>query len=485
MSITDPGERSSTEVTNHQLTARLDRLNNWPLPYLHLGIIGIGFLFTFFDIFDINVSFIQTCSVLKPGCTPETALSSLPLPVLLNLAGYVVGTLILSPISDRIGRRNMLFITMFITGLGSLYTAFAPDYTNFIIARIVTGIGIGADLSVVNTYIGEIAPSKYRARFTSMIFIMSALGAFFGIWLGLLLTTPAAPWPTGLPFAMAGKNFADGWRYLYGIGALLALVGLLLRTELPESPRWLVGQNRLTQADSITSKLEGYAARRAGGPLPEPDLNAPVEKPSDTRNPYSVIFTSALYRKRFFILVATWFIGYITVYSYASGFTSVLTSLHYPPPEAGVIVSVGVLGFIAGGIITSFLGDSLERKYWLPLSAILTLIGAAFVAEAGKNIDLSFVGAAIVFLGFNMWVSPTYALSAESFPSRSRTTGFGLVDGVGHIGGGIGVLLIAPFIPKLSALAALMLISGFLVVAAIIVQAAPSTRGEQLEEVSP
>lgn len=144
-----------------------------------------------------------------------------------------------------------------------------------------------------------------------------------------------------------------------------------------------------------------------------------------------------------------------------------------------------MLGFIAGGIITSFLGDSLERKYWLPISAILTLIGAAFVAEAGKNVDLSFLGAAIVFLGFNMWVSPTYALSAESFPSRSRTTGFGLVDGIGHVGGGIGVLLIAPYIPKVSALAALMLISGFLVVAAIIVQAAPATRGEQLEQVSP
>ncbi len=239
--IGDPAD----EAAARDVIARLDRLGAWPLPYGYLVIIGIGFLFTFFDIFDINVSFIQTCIALKPGCTPPTALSSLSMPVFLNVVGYVVGTLILSPVSDRIGRRNMLLVTMLITAAGSLYTALTPDYANFVVARIVTGVGIGADLAVVNTYIGEIAPSRSRARFTSIIFINSALGAFFAIWLGLLLTTGSAAWPTGLPFALASKTFSDGWRYLYGIGALLAVFGILLRFELPESPRWLVGQGRI------------------------------------------------------------------------------------------------------------------------------------------------------------------------------------------------------------------------------------------------
>ncbi|TAN31258.1 MAG: MFS transporter, partial [Actinomycetota bacterium] len=436
------------------------------------------------DIFDINVSFIQTCTVLKPGCSPETALSSLSLPVFLNVAGYVVGTLVLSPICDRIGRRNMLLVTMLITGIGSLYTALSPDYTNFIISRIITGVGIGADLAVVNTYIGEVAPSKSRARFTSMIFIMSALGAFFAIWLGLLLTTPASHWPTGLPFAMASKSFSNGWRYLYGIGALLALIGILLRFELPESPRWLVGQGKIDQANTITQRMETISERR-GGPLAIPAASVAVETKQTDRNPYAEIFKNPLYVRRFFIMVITWLIGYVTVYAFAAGFTSVLTSIHYPPPEAGVIVSVGVVGFIIGGLITSVYGDSIERKYWLPISAIITLIGGIIVAEAGKDLTMSFIGSGIVFLGFNLWVSPTYALSAESFPSRARTTGFGLVDGFGHIGGGIGILVIAPLIPKMSALGALILICAFLIVAAIIVQFAPSTRGRDLEEVSP
>ncbi|NNN18702.1 MAG: MFS transporter [Acidimicrobiaceae bacterium] len=466
------------------LLARLDRLNAWPLPYIYLIILGVGFLFTFFDIFDINVSFIQTCAALKPGCTPETALSSLSLPVFLNLAGYVVGALILTPMSDRIGRRNMLLITMVITGLGSLYTALTPDYANFIAARIVTGIGIGADMAVINTYIGETAPVKARARFTSMVFVMSAVGAFVAIWLALILTTPSSPWPTGLPFAMASKTFGNGWRYVYGIGALLAVFGVLLRIELPESPRWLIGQNKIDRARTIVERMEAVVLKRSGPLGPLPDVVPLEDKQKDT-NPYAEIFRNPRYVRRFFVLVLVWIVSYVTVYAFGAGFTSILTTIHYPPPEAGVIVAVGVIGFIIGTIITSLWGDSIERKYWLPISAAITLVGGILVAEAGTHIIMSFIGSGVVFVGFNMWVSPTYALSAESFPSRARTTGFGLVDGCGHIGGGIGLLVIAPLAPKMSSLSALLFICGFLIVGALLVQLAPATRGRDLEEVSP
>ncbi len=97
----DADARAGRRHTPASILARLDRIDTWSLPYLFIGIIGTGFLFTFYDIFDINVSFIQTCVALKPGCTPETALDALKTPVVLNLAGYVVGTLVLSPLADR------------------------------------------------------------------------------------------------------------------------------------------------------------------------------------------------------------------------------------------------------------------------------------------------------------------------------------------------------------------------------------------------
>ncbi|MDJ0355315.1 MFS transporter [Paenarthrobacter sp. PH39-S1] len=466
------------------IVARLERLDVWSLSYLFIGIIGLGFLFTFYDIFDINVSFIQTCIALRPGCTPENALDALPLPVVLNLAGYVVGTLILSPIADKIGRRNMLLITMLITGLGSLYNALAPGYVNFNVARIITGMGIGADLAIVNTYINEVAPRRARAKFTTIIFVMSSLGALLGIWLGLILTTESTAWPLGLPFAVAGPGFDNGWRWMYGLGALLAVIAVLLRFELPESPRWLVGQNRMEEADKVVRQMELRAQRH--GPLSEPVVeDAALRITPPSKVPYRDLFSSPLYRRRLLLLFLMWFIGYITVYAYASGFTSVLTSLKYPPPEAGVIAAVGTFGFVAEAVIMSFYVERLERRYWLPIAAVVTLIGAFLIALAGASIVVSFVGAILIFAGFNLWVSPTYALTAESFPTRARTTGFALVDGAGHIGGGIGVLVIAPFLPHMSILAALLLISVFLVIAAILVQFTPHTRNRPLDQISP
>jgi putative MFS transporter len=469
------------------IAARVERIDVWSLSYLFIGIIGTGFLFTFYDIFDINVSFVQTCVQIKTGCTPENALDGLTVPVVLNLAGYVIGTLILSPIADTIGRRNMLLITMLLTGAGSLYNAVAPGYTNFVIARVITGIGIGADLAIVNTYLNEVAPRRGRARYTAVIFTMSALGAFFGIWGGLLLTTPSEHWPLGLPFALAGPAFESGWRWMYAIGAVLALIAVLLRFELPESPRWLASRGRLAEADAVVAAMEKRAARH--GPLAEPVPLDEEEAQPVTRKPalatYRELFTNPLYIRRIIILLMMWFTGYVTVYGFCSGFTSVLTVLKYPPPAAGVITAMGVFGFLVQGVFMAFFAERLERRHWLPIGAVLTLAGAVLVAEAGTTIAIAFIGSMLIFFGFNVWVSPAYALTSESFPTRARTTGFGLVDGVGHLGGGIGVLLIAPYVKDMSVLGALLLISVFLVVAAVIAQFTEHTRARELDTISP
>ena len=78
-----------------------------------------------------------------------------------------------------------------------MLTAVVDNYAWFVVARTITGIGIGADLAIVNTYINEMAPRQGRARYTALIFLFSALGAVLGIWLGLWLTTPATPLPLG------------------------------------------------------------------------------------------------------------------------------------------------------------------------------------------------------------------------------------------------------------------------------------------------
>ena len=485
--------QSGTGSSAAAVIARQDRIPIWSLSYLFIGIIGIGFLFTFFDIFDVTVSFIQTCTQIVPGCTPVNNVNYLGLPIELNLAGYVVGALILAPLADRFGRRDMLLFTLILTGIGSLYTAFVPNYANFVIARTITGLGIGADLALVNAYINEVAPGGRRASYTSLIFIMSSLGAFFGIWLGLILTTPPAPFPLGLSFAVAGPEFqGSGWRWMYGIGALLALVGVVLRFQLPESPRWLISRGRVEEADKIVADMEARARRRIPE-LPPPATEIQVQS-GETHVPYAEIFGNRLYLMRTILLVVVWFLGYVTVYSIAQGLTSLLDGMHYPPPESGLIAAFGTFGFVATAIFAFFVGERLERKLWLPIAAVLTLIGGILIAVAGPgNFGVAAIGAIITFFGFNLWVPMTYSWSTENYPTRARATGFALVDGVGHLGGGVGILFIAPLIPSMLSSMGLttgpvvifVIIAAFLIVAAIIAQFGVATRRKRLDEVSP
>ncbi|HVB26071.1 MAG TPA: MFS transporter [Ktedonobacteraceae bacterium] len=496
---------SRADSAGAALIARLDRIPIWSLSYLFIGIIGVGFLFTFFDIFDINVSFIQTCTQIVPKCLPGPppgltaappglvlASDMLGLPVLLNLVGYVIGALILSPLADRFGRRDILLVTLIITGLGSLMNAFVGDYATFNIARIITGIGVGADLALVATYINEVAPGNGRAKYTSLVFIMSSLGAFLGIWLGLWLTTPAAPFPNGLSFAQATVQISgglpqfagNGWRIMYGIGALLALVGILLRFRLPESPRWLLSQGRIEEADHIVTDMEHRAMRRMTNLPPiGSELHFHVGEKHAT---YLEILGNPVYLRRTLLLFSMWFIAFITVYTIGSGLTTVLSGLGYPPPEAGLIVAFGTFGFIAVALFDYGFGEMLERKYWLPISAVLTIIGGLIIAISGSgNFWVTAIGSIILFIGFNLFVPMAWAWSAENYPTRARATGFALVDGIGHVGGGIGILLIAGNIKTLGTIGTFLVIGGCLVVAAVIAQFGTSTKTRRLDEVSP
>jgi MFS family permease len=377
----------------------------------------------------------------------------------------------------------MLLVTLIITGLGSLYNALVTDYINFIIARTITGIGVGADLALVATYISEVAPNNGRAKYTSLIFIMSSLGSFLGIWLGLILTTPATPFPLGLPFAAAGPAFESGWRWMYGVGAILALVGILLRFQLPESPRWLITQGRIDLAEEIVNEMEQRALRKISD---LPPVGSEIAIHEGKGASYLDILRDPVYLRRTIILLLMWFISFITVYGIAVGLTVILTSLQYPPPEAGLIAAIGTFGFIAVAVFDYYYGEVLERKYWLPIAAVLTIIGGLIIALSGSG---NFVGAAIgsiiLFIGFNLFVPMCWAWSAENYPTRARASGFALVDGIGHVGGGVGILVIAPLIPTLGPVITFLVFGGFLIVSAAIAQLGTATRDRRLDEVSP
>ncbi len=485
---------SQTGSTSHPLAeksqegahiiARQDRIPGWSFPYLFIFIIGLGFLFMFYDIFDINVSFIQTCTQIVPGCTPVTAAGYLGLPTLLNLIGYVIGALFFSPLADRYGRRNVMVFTLLITGLGSLYTGLSNDLINFDISRLITGVGIGADLAIVNTYISEVAPVNARGKYNALVFTMSGLGAIIAVWLGLYLTTPAEPFPSGLPFAVAGPGFEFGWRLMYYFGALLGLIGILLRLELPESARWLVTKGRFVDADRVVTRMESAASSRMAE-LPPVPADLPIIT-SEKGAGYGEILRNPLYLRRSLLLFVIWFLCHATLYSVAAGFTVILVALGYAPPTAGLIVAIGVIGFPIGVYLAYVFGEKLERKYWLWVAAALTLLGGLVIVLGGtNNLPLAALGAVIIFIGLDIFVPIAYAWSSENYPTRARAAGFALVEGGGHIGGGLAVIFIGAIISSIGPLGTFLLMGGYLVVASALALLGTSTKNKRLDEIAP
>ena len=482
-----PGAPTQEEKEGAKIIARQDRIPIWALSFMFIGILGLGYIFIFFDIFNINVSFLQTAAVLLPHASSSTIVSDEGFVVLLNLIGYVLGALLLSPLSDRFGRREMLIVTLLITGVGSIFNALVGNFTEFALARFVTGLGVGADLAIVNSYINEVAPKNGRAKYTSLLFVLAGIGTILGIWLGLILTTPATSFPMGLPFALANTGTflaTNGWRVMYAIGGILAFMGVLLRLGLPESTRWLITHGRPKEAERIVSEMEARALESLEELPPLPASIPIIQKPQPI--PYTEIIKNKLYRNRTILLLLVWFFGYMTVYITAAGLSSLLVGVGYAFPENGMVVAIGIIGFIVAGIIASFLGDKMERKYWLPISAVITLIGGVAIAMGVNNFPLAVTGAVVLFTGTNIWVPITYTWVSESFPTRARATGFAMADGLGHLGGGIGLIIVGALLASgQSILALFVIIAIFQIISAIIAQFGPKTANKRLDEVSP
>jgi MFS transporter, putative metabolite:H+ symporter len=467
--------------SGRELAARLDRIPGRSLSYLFVVVIGFGMVSVLYDLFDVNVSLIQACVSIGSGCAPPTAFGVIDLPIMFSLIGCGLGALGVTPLLDRFGSSAVLLLTMTVIGLGSAYSALSGDLTNFSASRLITGLGIGADLAVISTYVHEVAPRPARSRFIAILFLPAAAGATLAVWLGLGLTTAPARWPDGMSFPLASDPVGSSWRWMYLIGAATALVSVLLRIALPESPRWLLANGQGDQAQAVIEAMEVRARRR--GPLPElkDDVPAPVPGLHVT---YRGLPGQRISLRRCLVLGTAWVAAFVTLYSFAGGFTSVLASFGFSPLAAGVVSAVGLIGFLASTLVAVGCSQRLRRSHWLPVGSAVAVVGAVVVTLGGPGAAVVLVDAMILFFGQNVWMAPRYALTVGSLPARLRATGCPVTDSIGHVGGGIGVFVVAGLVGGLTPLAALLILLGFLVLAATVNQFAVRTRNRQLGNVS-
>src|SRR5579875_3846410 len=243
------GASVSPATRSAEILARQDRIQVWALPWFYLAIIGTGYFFTFYDIADIGFALpqIQTQFALTGNETKFLALA-------IGLIGYAVGSIIIGAFADRVGRFRMLIVTIVLTAIGSFGDAASGSLTLLVIFRFITGIGVGADLNLVSTYIGELSPAHLRGRISVLTFLIGIIGQAVTPLIALALI----------------PGLHNGWRWLFIIGGIIAVIALIARFELPESPRWLVLHGHVDEADTLVSEME-QRARARGARLAEPE----------------------------------------------------------------------------------------------------------------------------------------------------------------------------------------------------------------------
>lgn len=440
------------------ILARMDRLEHSPLPPVSILVIGLGYFFTFFDITDIGFA--------MPPIAAQFRLSNseiLFFALSIGLIGYIAGSYIIGTLADKYGRYKMLLLTMVVTGIGSFGDAVSTNMTELSFFRFITGLGVGADLNLVSVYLSEIAPPPIRGKITSLTFLIGIMGQAVTPFIALAIV----------------PVFYSGWRMLFGLGGVIAFIVVLLRFELPESPRWLILNGKTKKALEILEKMEKYIKSR-GIKLKEPALvEANVES---GKFPTAYVF-KGIYLRRLALFSSMWFLWYIGNYGFLGDSATLLSFMHVSIFTSIKYLSIGSAGYPAGAALMIYLSDRIERKYSIILATSIWFLAMLLFGTLAGAITIM-AGSFLAALSLGMYLQVAYTYTAESYPTRARATGFALSDGIGHLGGAFGALLLPVIVQRYSFFYGFAAIGITGLLAGVTALFGPSTTGKELENVS-
>jgi MFS transporter, putative metabolite:H+ symporter len=442
------------------IAARMERL---PLGRFHRRFIALVSLGNFFDLYDIFIVAYIGAALLQSGFL---SLKQFSIFVAAGFLGMFFGTVVFGMGSDRRGRRSAFILLLLIYSTFTFAGAFAPSAGWLITLRFCAGIGIGAEIVVIDTYVTEVVPSYARGRYVAI----TQVAGFCAVPIAAVLSRLLVP----THFLMSG------WRWVMVIGACGALLTWWFRRRLPESPRWLESRGRVAEAEAIVGALEGGSIAVPGPDKRGEKTALPVREAE--RASFAELWRPP-YLSRTVMLVlfqALQTIGFYGFANWAPTFllkqgVSLLHSLEYTL----LIAMVSPLG----PLLAAWTSDRFERKWTIVVLALL-------VAGFGLGFGNSIAPAAVVAFGAlltlaNYWFSAAFhAYQSELFPTRLRATGVGFTYSWSRLSAAFTSLLIGAVlvygVPTVFALLAVAMI----LVAGVVGFLGPRTNGMVLEELS-
>jgi len=277
------------------------------------------------------------------------------------ILGCIPGAMFAGFLSDRFGRRKLLFLCALLYAVSGVLSAIPRSFDQFLAARILSGLGIGASSMVCPVYIAEISPERWRGR----------LGTLFqlGIVAGIFITLFVNKTIQGL--GNDAWNTAYGWRWMLGMEVVPAALFILLLLAVPESPRWLAQKGRPEEARGILEKVGGADHAAV-------ELAAIREAMSQEEGRFSELFTGAFRRP---LLIAV-------VLMAGSQFCGINAIMYYSTK----------IFEVAGGSKNAAFTSSV----WVGLINVLfTFVAIALVDKAGRR-PLLLVGTAVQALALGL-----------------------------------------------------------------------------------
>ncbi|MCX7520786.1 MFS transporter [Microbacterium sp. STN6] len=360
------------------------------------------------------------------------------------VAGACCGSLVFGYLTDRFGRRNLFMITLGLYLLATVATAFSFTPLFFFVCRFFTGAGIGGEYSAINSAIDELIPARRRG-----VVDLAINGSYWlGTACGAVLTV----------FLLNKDIFAAdiGWRLAFGLGALFGLIILVVRRNVPESPRWLFIHGRDEEAEKLVGDIEQQVEESTGEQLEAVPKDKQLEiHQRKTTSFFEIIRVGfTVYPKRS-VLGLSLFIGQAFLYN-AVFFTYalVLTKLLNVPDSVAPwsLVPIAVGNFL-GPVLLGPLFDSVGRRIMISGSYILSgllLVGTALLFGGGV-LDATWLTVCwvIVFFFASAGASSAYLTVSEIFPMETRAMAIAFFYAVGTgLGGIIGPLLFGRFVDQ-------------------------------------
>ena len=418
---------AQTKTITTKVPSRLDRL---PWSRFHWRVvIGLGSAWLL-DGLEVTMVGNVSARLTDAGSGIHITAGQIGVAAALYVTGACLGALAFGQLTDRYGRKRLFLITLAVYLTATVATAFsfAPWY--FFVTRFLTGAGIGGEYAAVNSAVDELIPARNRGRVDLIINGSYWLGAALGAAGSLVLLNEA--W---VPLNV-------GWRLAFGIGAVFGLVVLLVRRNVPESPRWLFIHGREEEAERIVDEIERGVTDHTGEKLPEPERALTIHQRHSIgfREIAHVAFTR--YPKRAVLGLAL-FVGQAFLYNAVTFNLGTLLNSFYGV-SSGIVPAFFVIwaaGNFAGPLLMGRLFDTVGRKPMITLSylgsaAITIALTAVFVSETG-GLWLFMTVLVVCFFFASSGASAAYLTVSEIFPMETRALAIAFFYATGTAIGGI------------------------------------------------